>query len=488
MPPCDLTSATRETKVAFLALVAERYFSVAAEAVRRHDPNHMVLGCRFAGLGAHEVVLKAAARHCDIVTFNCYPWADLDRGVVLDRRDGRPIVDVLRDFHDNVGAPLLITEWSFSALDAGRPCSDGAGQRFRTQAERVAAAEMFARTLLSLPFMVGHAWFMWVDQPALGFDKYFHEDCNYGLVSEEGVPYPALTEMFSCLHRDAVRLRTEEMGGPRSVAADSSAWTEPGPPDAARQNGLPHLSEREQFFAEACAPAVPTAGPAAGFAREAGGVWSLTNAAGIRLSGRVGSSSMVDEVTRDGRIYGRLNALLMTTAPDWPPVTRLVSATADDAPGGCGSVTLVGEGGFAPGAPAPGFAITIRLTLAPSSPDILAEILSVQNLGAVPLEVQKLFLCPFAGGDAPPERVPMPVNVWKGWNESHWRLAGGARYGAVSHDESADGFNLWTEADGRQHADIPFRPLPQPVTLAPGETLAAPRPMSARLILAPPLQ
>ena len=469
---------SRETKRAFLALVAERYFSVAAEAIRRHDPNHMVLGCRFAGLGAHEAVLQAAARHCDIVTFNLYPWADLDRGVVLARKDGPPVADVLREFHGKVGAPLLITEWSFSALDAGRPCSDGAGQRFRTQAERVEAAELFARTLLSLPFMVGHAWFMWVDQPALGFNKFFHEDCNYGLVSEDGKPYAALTEMFARLHASGAARRVAPMpctSDERQVTSDE------------RQ-----LSEREKFFAEAEIFATKNTKEhkdfvnSVSFVAEADGSWSLTNAAGIRLSGRVGSSSMVDEVARDGRIYGRLGALLMTTAPSWPPVTRLVSVEASTDPAtGCGSVTLVGEGGFAPGAPAPGFALTLRLTLAPSSPDILAEILSVQNLGGAPLDVQKLFLCPYAGGDAPPARVPMPVNVWKGWNESHWRLSDGARYGAVSHDESADGFNLWAEADGRQHADIPFRPLPQAVTLAPGETLAAPRPMAARLLISP---
>ena len=493
VPPAGGQEGGAALKVAFLAFVAERYFSVAAEAVRRHDPNHMVLGCRFAGLGAHEAVLKAAARHCDIVTFNYYPWADLDQGVVFDRRDGRPMADVLRDFHDKVGAPLLITEWSFSALDTGRPCSDGAGQRFRTQAERVEAAELFARTLLSLPFMVGHAWFMWVDQPALGFNKYFHEDCNYGLVSEEGVPYPALTEMFTRLHRDAARLRTEPGSGLSRKPARHGAEA----PDA-------KLSEREKFFAAArksVAAGAPSPADAVAFALE-GDRWSLTNAAGIRLSGRIGSSSMVDELIRDGRLYGSLNARVMTTAPSWPPVTRLVSAKgATDPATGCASVTLIGEksGANLPqpprgvaGPPQRGaeggtsFAIAIRLTLAPDNPDILAEILSVKNTGGEPLSVQKLFLCPIAGGDAPPVRVPMPVNVWKGWNESHWRLADGARYGAVSHDESADGFNLWTEADGSQHADIPFRPRTAPVTLAPGEALNAPRPMGARILLTPP--
>ena len=131
------------------------------------------------------------------------------------------------------------------------------------------------------------------------------------------------------------------------------------------------------------------------------------------------------------------------------------------------------------------FAVTIRFTLAPSSSEILAEILSVRNLGTKPLAVQKLFLCPFAGGDTPPKRIPTAINVWKGGNESYWRLADGARYGARSLDESADGFNLWTEADGLQHADIPFHPAPSPIVLAPGETLSAPRPMGAVLVLEP---
>ena len=68
---------------------------------------------------------------------------------------------------------------------------------------------------------------------------------------------------------------------------------------------------------------------------------------------------------------------------------------------------------------------------------------------------------------------------------SDWRLADGSCYGARSLDPSADGFNLWTEADGRQHADIPFRPANNPIALAPGETLDATRPMGAILVLEP---
>ena len=489
--PIALENASLEIKREFLALVAERYFSVAAAAIRRHDPNHMVLGCRFAGMGASDVVLAAAGRYCDIVTFNCYPWADLDRGVMLTRKDGPPLANAIREFHAKCNAPLLITEWSFSALDTGRPCSAGAGQRFRTQAERVQAAELCLKTMLSLPFQVGHCWFMWVDQPALGFNKYFHEDCNYGLVSEEGVPYAALTEMFARAHGDAASLRTAP------CASDELRVT------SDERTTAPH-SERDRFFSEAQSLVTRHSSlvtpRAVAFACE-GDSWTLSNGS-VQLRGRIGSSRMVDEVVRDGRVYGRLNSLLMTTEPNWPPVTRLVSATPEDAPDGCCAVVLVGESGAPGGRALPplvtrhsslvtgegkgtAFALTIRLTLAPESPEILAEILSVKNTGDKPLAIQKLFLCPIAVGDAPPKRIPTAVNVWKGGNESYWRLADGSRYGARSLDDSADGFNLWTEADGRQHADIPFRPANNPIALAPGETLDAPRPMGAILVLEP---
>jgi hypothetical protein len=38
-----------------------------------------------------------------------------------------------------------MTEWSFPALDAGVPSIHGAGQRFRTQAERAKVTEITAQ-------------------------------------------------------------------------------------------------------------------------------------------------------------------------------------------------------------------------------------------------------------------------------------------------------------------------------------------------------
>ena len=167
-----------EVKLAFLKRAADLYFRISSEAIRRHDPNHLVMGARFAGLGgAHPAVWEASGRYCDVVTFNCYPWADLDRNVVLTERGGnaKRITEAFTEQYGYVKRPMLVTEWSFPALDSGLPCTGGAGQRFQTQALRTQATELFAKTMLSLPFLVGYDYFMWVDEPPEGISEAFPE-------------------------------------------------------------------------------------------------------------------------------------------------------------------------------------------------------------------------------------------------------------------------------------------------------------------------
>ena len=189
---------TPEVKLAFLAHCAERYFSVTTAAIRRHDPNHLILGCRVAGLdGVHDVVWKAMARHCDVISFNCYPWVDLASGRVYDREGGVPLDDRLKTLHRLTERPLLVSEWGFRALDAGLPCTHGTGQIVKTQKERACAAACTVRLLRSLPYLAGYSFFMWVDQPVYGFHEHNLEDSNYGLVNAEGEPYEELTSAFA---------------------------------------------------------------------------------------------------------------------------------------------------------------------------------------------------------------------------------------------------------------------------------------------------
>ena len=450
-------TVTKELKVGFLELVADRYFAVTTAAIRKYDPNHLVLGCRFAGLGgAHDVVWQTAAKYCDLVTFNCYPWADIDRNVVMNYKGGRPIVECFDELYAKVKRPMLVTEWSFPALDTGRPCLHGAGQRFKTQEERVAATELFAKTMLALPYFIGYDYFMWVDQPAQGINRFFPEDSNYGLVQENGTPHKGITEMFKRLHG--------ELG----------KWTQAPLPAAREVKRREVVSEREKFYGA-------TAGASGRVTFVRGEKeWTLTNGAGLELKGFLtgGEKDAVASVVRDGRRVGSLGVLLETELGEtvWKDAreVRRVEFTQE---GPVGVVRIVTRG-EAKGEP---FEMTLACHVAVGRGDFVAEIERIENLGKCPLPLKGLYLRPFAAGKDVKE-VPGVPNLWQGAAEGAWELADGTRYGLVSGDADVRFFHLWINPNGGQHPDVAFAPS-EPTTLAPGQAYTPPRPLSARVVI-----
>ncbi|MBN2452105.1 MAG: hypothetical protein JXR77_17085 [Lentisphaeria bacterium] len=197
LPPPD--DEARAVQTAWLAEVAERYFAVSAAAIRRADPNHLVIGSRFAG-NAPEWAWKACARHCDVVTFNHYPRIDFEGG------DLSHLAELFGSYHALVERPMMVTEWSFPALDSGLPCKHGAGMRVDTQEQKAMCYEVMQHLLFRLPFLVGSDYFMWADEPELGISDTFPEDSNYGLVNVDDKPYPELTAMAAKLNPMACRL------------------------------------------------------------------------------------------------------------------------------------------------------------------------------------------------------------------------------------------------------------------------------------------
>jgi len=57
--------------------VAERYYRVTHDAVRRYDPHHLILGDRWeANAPLPEEVVRAALPHVDVLSFQCFGTAD----------------------------------------------------------------------------------------------------------------------------------------------------------------------------------------------------------------------------------------------------------------------------------------------------------------------------------------------------------------------------------------------------------------------------
>ncbi len=158
--------------VEFETLVARRYFQVCHDAIRRRDPNHLILGCRLANPG--EVAVARAARGLvDVFSLSHYL--------------PRPLIPALRALHLACGAPILVSEWAFRSRDSGLPNTKGAGPLVNTQVERARCYREYLTTLLSLPFVVGAHWFKYTDEPAEG--RFDGENSNYGLVNIKDEPY-----------------------------------------------------------------------------------------------------------------------------------------------------------------------------------------------------------------------------------------------------------------------------------------------------------
>jgi hypothetical protein len=157
---------------AFSALFAETYFRTVAEAIRRHDRQHLYLGSRFQARTPEAVA--ACAKNCDVVSFNIY-------------REGLSGEEWTR-FHA-LAKPALIGEFHFGSTDTGLfwpGLFDAA-----VEEERGPAYAGYLRSALANPDIVGCHWFQYVDEPLTGrlLDG---ENGHMGFVSVTDIPYAGL--------------------------------------------------------------------------------------------------------------------------------------------------------------------------------------------------------------------------------------------------------------------------------------------------------
>ncbi len=179
---------------AFLARLAERYFALTVAAIKAADPNHLVLGSRFAFPPPGEVI-AACGRHVDVLSFNCYG----------------PDPNGALDAYEETGKPCLLGEFSFRAIDSGLPNSNGAGPVVATQQERAAAFRRYAVAGLRRATLVGYHWFEHADQPAEG--RFDGENSNFGTVTIEDRVYEDLTREMTAVNAEADELHAKAAQG-----------------------------------------------------------------------------------------------------------------------------------------------------------------------------------------------------------------------------------------------------------------------------------
>ncbi len=176
---------TNEERSAFLAYMSDRYFSIVSKAIKKYDPNHLYLGCRFHGdIIRKQPVFESAGKYMDAVSVNYYDvWT--------------PENDRLQKWAEWSGKPILITEWYTKGEDSGLKNQTGAGWIVPTQKDRGYFYQNFTLALLESKVVVGWHWFKYQDNdPNDKTADPSNADANKGIVDNNFTPYyPLLQEM-----------------------------------------------------------------------------------------------------------------------------------------------------------------------------------------------------------------------------------------------------------------------------------------------------
>jgi hypothetical protein len=182
-----ITSALREE---FLQHVADRYFRITTQAIRKYDPNHLCLGSRYHGGDLSKPVLwSAAGKYLDVVAVNYYgTWT--------------PSQERMQSWVQASGKPFIVTEWYVKGMDSGMANTTGAGWCVKTQRDRGLFYQNFTLGLLESKNCVGWHWFKYMDNdPANLKTDPSNRDSNKGIVTFRYEPYPPLLDAMKQLNQ-----------------------------------------------------------------------------------------------------------------------------------------------------------------------------------------------------------------------------------------------------------------------------------------------
>ena len=141
------SKAYQEDAAAFVKQYAMRYFELAYKAIKRHDPNHLLLGCRFGNLPPN-FVLDAIRPWTDVISANNYRPTLYERYDTLYRYTGLPLL--IGEFSWNTG---LFKKIPFPD-EKTAPLSESE-RMFRTGKQTLARAARHDG-------IIGFTWYRWV--------------------------------------------------------------------------------------------------------------------------------------------------------------------------------------------------------------------------------------------------------------------------------------------------------------------------------------
>lgn len=180
-----LAGITTAEQSAFTGYYFETYMKKVTAAIKKYDPNHLYLGCRF-NQSADELdnseIFKVAGQYIDAISINHY-------------RKWEPDATIMNNWTTWSGKPFIITEWYTKGEDSGLPNNTGAGWNVPTQLDRGYFYQNFAIELIRSKACVGWHWFTYQDNDPLNLNTDIsNRDSNKGIVNSNFEPWTPLLD------------------------------------------------------------------------------------------------------------------------------------------------------------------------------------------------------------------------------------------------------------------------------------------------------
>ena len=163
----------------FSGRMVERLFTAMTAACRAVDPNHLVLGVRYASLPPDWML--GGMRGFDVFSYNSYSLDPQPRAAKIAEK---------------LGVPTMVGEFHHGATDVGLPA--GALVTVASQADRAAGYRRFVESHAAATHCVGAHWFTLYDQSAIGRSD--GECYNCGLLDVCHRPYDELVTAATQTH------------------------------------------------------------------------------------------------------------------------------------------------------------------------------------------------------------------------------------------------------------------------------------------------
>jgi hypothetical protein len=176
---------TPERHIEFCKQTFQKYLDLMTGAIRKYDPNHLILGIRFGGTPPDYIIKMAAI--FDVYSLNTYAY--------------RPDPGYLDKVSKLSGRPILIGEYHFGT--PGRGMSSGLCQ-VKDQYNRGVAYRYYTENAFAHPAVIGAHWFQWTDQANTG--RRDGENYNIGIIDVTDRPYKELVDGIIQTHKNLFRI------------------------------------------------------------------------------------------------------------------------------------------------------------------------------------------------------------------------------------------------------------------------------------------